>query len=233
MNSVGDFASVSARTASAACSTPSRLVATTSWPIERAPSTAILPASTSASTFALLTSASSSIAFCERFTACWPRSPASVNSAWNGAAVLPKEANQSFEFFTTLLVLSCAAAFTGAAFLLRRGLARRAVVFPVERLVFACALVALATVAVARFDAFTVVAAASLAASPAASVAVVAASAVASITAWVSSAITWIPLYCAVQHNLLQRTFQGVILCSAADHRLTATGWPKQERSWT
>src|SRR5438477_13148542 len=35
--SVGDLASASERIASAACSTPSRLEATTSWPIERAP----------------------------------------------------------------------------------------------------------------------------------------------------------------------------------------------------
>src|SRR6476659_9268695 len=41
--SVGDLASASERIASAACSTPSRLLATTFWPIERAPSAATRP----------------------------------------------------------------------------------------------------------------------------------------------------------------------------------------------
>ena len=83
--SVGDFASASERIASAACSTPSRCLATTSWPIERAPSVATRPASTIASTLARARSASSSLTFWLFLASSWPRSPALANSDWNGA----------------------------------------------------------------------------------------------------------------------------------------------------
>ena len=78
--SVGDLASASERIASAACSTLSRCLATMSWPIERAPSAATRPASTTASTLARARSASSSATFWLFLTSSWLRSLASVRS---------------------------------------------------------------------------------------------------------------------------------------------------------
>src|SRR3954467_8018737 len=134
--SVGDFASASERIASAACSTPSRLVATTSWPIERAPSDATRPASTIASTLARARSASSSLTFWVFLAMSWLRSPALANSDWNGAndGAASKPAKKFLVLLITVSFLfwAAAAVLRAAVRVLRRvALVRRAAVFGV------------------------------------------------------------------------------------------------------
>src|SRR4051794_27778757 len=130
--SVGDLASASERIASAVCSTPSRLVATTSWPIERAPSDATRLASTIASTLARARSASSSATFWLRLTSSWLRSFASANSDWNGANAGTASKPLKKLLLVTVSILSwAAAAFLRVAVRTLRAVAlvRRAVAF--------------------------------------------------------------------------------------------------------
>src|SRR5579884_3856361 len=130
--SVGDLASASERIASAACSKLSRLELTASWPIERAPSAATRPASTTASTLARARSASSSATFWLRLTSSWPRSLASLNRLWNGANAGTASKPLKKLVLVTVSILSLAAATVGRAavrVLRRAAVVRRAAFF--------------------------------------------------------------------------------------------------------
>ena len=132
-NSVGDLASARVLTASAACSTPSRPRLDDVLADRASTLDGDRPASTSASTFALPTSASSSIAFCDggRLAGRAHRLRRTGPGTARRCREAVKPANQSLVF----LVTSCSPFLGGgglaepaAALFLRRGFARRAVV---------------------------------------------------------------------------------------------------------